>query len=82
MDTWALGPLKAGEEKTFKWSVTAVRPGPYRLRYRVSAGLDGKAKAVGIGGQAPAGLFLGTVNDEAPDTRVAEDGKSVVEGLR
>ena len=82
VDTWALGPLKAGEEKTFKWSVTAVRPGPYRLRYRVSAGLDGKAKAVGTGGQAPAGLFLGTVKDEAPDTRIADDGKTVIEGLR
>ncbi len=82
VDTWALGPLKAGEEKTFKWSVTAVRPGPYKLRYRVAAGLDGKAKAVALGNQAPSGLFLGTVKDDAPDTRVADDGKTVVEGLR
>ena len=82
VDTWALGPLKAGEEKTFKWSVTAVRPGPYKLRYRVAAGLDGKAKAVALGNQAPSGLFIGTVKDDAPDTRVADDGKTVVEGLR
>lgn len=82
VDTWALGPLKAGEQKTFRWSVTAVRPGPYRLRYRVAAGLDGKAKAVGVDGRAPAGLFLGTVKDEAPDTRIADDGKTVIEGLR
>jgi hypothetical protein len=82
VDTWALGPLKAGQEKTFKWSVTAVRPGPYRITYRASAGLDGKAKAVGVGGKAPAGLFTGTVNDEAPDTRIADDGKTVVEGTR
>lgn len=82
VDTWALGPLKAGEQKTFKWSVTAVRPGPYKLRYRVAAGLDGKAKAVAVGDQAPSGLFIGTVKDDAPDTRVADDGKTVVEGLR
>lgn len=82
VDTWALGPLKAGEEKTFKWNVTAVRPGPYRLRYRVAAGLDGKANAVGANGTAPSGLFIGTVKDKAPDTRIADDGKTVVEGLR
>ena len=82
VDTWALGPLKAGDEKTFRWSVTAVRPGPYRLRYRVAAGLDGKAKAVDVGGGVPAGLFAGTVDDKAPDTRIADDGKTVVEGLR
>lgn len=80
--TWALGPLKAGKQKTFKWNVTAVRPGPYKLRYRVSAGLDGKAKAVAVADQAPSGLFIGTVKDDAPDTRVADDGKTVVEGLR
>ena len=46
----------------------------------MSAGLDGKAKAVGVDGRAPAGLFIGTVDDEAPDTRIAEDGVTVVEG--
>ena len=59
VDTWALGPLKPGEEKTFKWNVTAVQAGPYQLNYAVAAGLDGKAKAVGAGGDAPAGLFIG-----------------------
>ena len=54
VDTWALGKLRAGEERTFKWSVTAVRAGDYKLEYEVAAGLDGKAKAVGVGGAAPA----------------------------
>ena len=27
VNTWALGPLEAGDEKTFTWSVTAVRAG-------------------------------------------------------
>jgi hypothetical protein len=82
VSTWALGRLGAGRERTFKWSVTAVRPGAFRLGYRVSAGLDGKAKAVGANGRPTRGLFIGTVDGRAPDTRVAEDGRTVVEGLR
>ena len=80
--TWSLGRLPAGEEKTFRWSVTAVRPGPFRVSYRVAAGLDGKARAVGAGGTRTAGLFTGTVDGKPPDTRVAGDGRTVVEGLR
>jgi hypothetical protein len=79
LNTWACGPLRPGRERTFSWSVTAVKAGPYRIAYRVSAGLDGKARAVASeGGEAPAGSFSGTVSDEAPQVRVAEDGKSVV----
>jgi len=52
--TWALGPLKPGEQKTFRWDVTAVRAGPYEITYEVAAGLDGKAKAGG-GRRGPRG---------------------------
>ena len=82
VNTWALGPLPAGEEETFRWSVTAVRPGPFRIEYRVAAGLDGKAKAVDADGTAPDGLFVGEIDDTPPDSRVAEDGVTVVEGQR
>ncbi len=83
IDTWALGPLKSGRKKSFRWSVTAVRAGDYRLRYVVSAGLDGKAKAKDDdGGGLPTGVFVGTISDAAPETRVADDGKTVVEGTR
>jgi hypothetical protein len=82
VNTWALGQLQPGEEKTFRWSVTAVRAGDYRLEYKVAAGLDGKAKAVDDSGNPPTGIFVGTVEDEPPDTRVAEDGKTVVGGTR
>lgn len=78
--TWVLGPLKPGREKTFKWTVTAVRAGPYKLSYEVAAGLDGRARAVGAGGGAPRGRFAGTVDDEPPDTRIGADGRSIVEG--
>jgi hypothetical protein len=63
--------------------VTAVRAGPYEVTWRVAAGLDGKAKAVGVGGgEAPSGSFSGSVSDRAPDVRVADDGKTVVRGTR
>jgi len=82
VNTWALGPLEAGEEETFTWSVTAVRAGAYKITYKVAAGLDGKAEAIDADGIAPAGTFIGRVDDEPPDTRVAEDGVTVVEGTR
>jgi len=82
VNTWACGPLRPGRERTFRWSVTAVRAGPYEIAWQVAAGLDGNAEVVapGGGGTPPRGKFFGTVSDEAPRTRVAEDGRTVVEG--
>lgn len=77
VDTWALGALRPGQSETFEWKVTAVEAGPYRLTYEVSAGLDGKAKAVDRAGRRPTGVFAGTVSDEPPDARVADDGRTV-----
>jgi hypothetical protein len=83
VNTWACGPLRPDAERTFRWSVTAVKAGPFNIRYRVAAGLDGKAKAVAPGGgAAPRGSFAGTVSDEAPEVRVADDGQTVVSGTR
>jgi hypothetical protein len=82
VDTWACGPLRPGRTRTFRWSVTAVKAGPYEISYRVAAGLDGKAKAVTAGGGAPKGSFAGDVSNEAPDVRVADDGRTVVTGTR
>jgi hypothetical protein len=83
VDTWACGPLKPGVERTFVWKVTAVKAGPYKLSWRVAAGLNGKAKAVASGGgAAPSGTFTGTVSNAAPDVRIADDGKTVVNETR
>ena len=81
--TWALGRLGPGERKTFEWKVTAVRAGPFRVSYEVAAGLDGKARAVGADGRRVKGIFIGEVDDRAPDTRVSDaDGKTIMEGTR
>jgi len=83
VNTWACGPLKKGEKKTFRWTVTAVQAGDYRIDWRVAAGLDGKAKAVAAGGgPAPRGEFSGTISNAAPDVRVADDGHTIVNGTR
>jgi hypothetical protein len=76
--TSALGPLKPGQTKTFKWDVTAVVAGKYSLKYAIAAGLNGKARAVLAGGGRPSGEFTGTVSNKAPDSKVADDGKTVV----
>ena len=83
VNTWACGPLRPNEQRTFSWSVTAVQAGPYKVDWRVAAGLDGKAKAVAAGGgPAPRGQFAGTISDAAPDVRVADDGHTIVSGTR
>ncbi|HYP47823.1 MAG TPA: hypothetical protein VEQ61_04220 [Thermoleophilaceae bacterium] len=79
VNTWAFGPLLAGRERSFKWSVTPVRAGEFKISWRAAAGLSGKAKAVAGGGGAPRGSFTGSISDEASQSRVGDDGKSVVE---
>jgi hypothetical protein len=82
VNTWACGKLGVGKTKTFKWSVTAVRAGRYRIKYTVAAGLNGKAKAVDDNGARPRGTFTGTISDTPPETRVADDGETIVSGTR
>jgi hypothetical protein len=83
VDTWTLGALRPGEQRTFTWGVTAVKAGPYKLRWTVAAGLDGKAKAVDANtGRPPTGQFAGKVSGKAPQTRIADDGHTVIQGTR
>jgi hypothetical protein len=46
VDTYPLGKLEEGETATFRWEVTAVKAGPFCIRWKVAAGLDGRADAV------------------------------------
>ncbi|NLT07414.1 MAG: hypothetical protein GXY03_14050 [Solirubrobacterales bacterium] len=78
VDTWTLGELEPGEKTTFRWRVTPVRPGPFEVTYAVAGGLDGKARAVTVGGEVPQGAFRGTVTARPPQSRVADDGRTVV----
>jgi hypothetical protein len=75
-NTWALGPLRAGETRTFEWKVTAVKPGDYTVDYSVSPGLNGKAKLAGNRGS---GRFKVTIDDAPPNARVGDDGQVIRE---
>ena len=78
VDTFPLGPLAAGRTARFEWKVTAAKAGPYKVCYKVNAGLYGKAKATsGNTGLPLAGQFTGEVSNAAPKTRVADDGRTV-----
>ena len=79
VSTFPLGELAPNREATFVWDVTAVKAGPYRICWRVNAGLDGKAKATPFQGTPIQGEFTGTVSDEAPDARIADDGRTIIE---
>jgi hypothetical protein len=61
-NTWAIGRVPADQTRTFKWNVTAVRAGTYSLRYKVAAGLNGKAKAELPDGSQPKGSFIARVS--------------------
>jgi hypothetical protein len=80
VDTYPLGALAAGRTATFKWDVSAVKAGPYKLCWRVNAGLYGKAKAVSSGGGPVTGTFQGTISNAAPKASIGPDGKTVIEG--
>jgi|SRR5215213_2142386 len=77
-NTWALGRVKAGETKEFVWKVTPVKAGRFEVKYRVSAGLDGRARAVADGGERPSGSFTVNVSRKADDARVDPDSGNVV----
>jgi hypothetical protein len=81
VDTFPLGSLKPGKQVTFRWNVTAVKAGPFHICYRVNAGLDGKAKAVKPSmGEPISGTFDGMIAGRAPQSHIAEDGRTVLEG--
>ena len=74
-DTWSLGPLPAGRTKTFEWKLTAVKAGRYSVAYRVSPGLDGRARLAS--GSEAAGTFAVDVGDRPVPARVSDDGDVV-----
>jgi hypothetical protein len=84
VDTYPLGPLEPGRQATFRWDVTAVKAGPYRLCWRVNAGLYGKAKAVASGDSKlrTFGQFQGEVSNTPPKAKIAGDGKTVIDSNR
>lgn len=69
-NTWALGPLKPGATRRFVWKVTPVVPGHREVRYRIAAGLNGKALAKAADGNAAEGSFSVDVNQKPSQATV------------
>lgn len=78
VNTWALGRVPAGAEREFTWRVTPTRAGTFSVRYRVEAGLDGRARARLQGGDVAAGEFRVQVSDRPSDARVDPDTGAVI----
>lgn len=81
VNTWALGPLKAGESKTFTWSVTSTVPGTHTVSYRAAAGLNGNARAVARGGGAPTGAITVRVTRRPRESTVDPETGAVIYGV-
>ena len=73
-DTYAFGPLPAGETKRIFWQVTPVQAGTYTVHYELAAGLNGKAQAVTDDGSQVKGEFVVTISDKPPRARVDAAG--------
>lgn len=74
-NTWALGTMFPGETKTFRWKLLPVKPGRYTVSWRVSPGLDGKARAAG--GERVHGAFDVTIANKPVPARVDDNGNVV-----
>jgi hypothetical protein len=74
-DTFAFGPLDAGDSRDIVWRVTPVQPGTYTLHYELAAGLTGKAKAVGEDGSPVEGEFAVTITDKPARATVDSSGQ-------
>jgi hypothetical protein len=74
VDTWALGRLRPHETKTFKWGVTPVRAGDYKVDYQVAAGLNGTAK---VRRTDASGTFRVNVTQQPAQACVTDSGEVV-----
>jgi hypothetical protein len=79
-NTWSLGPLAPGRSRRFSWSVTPIRPGHFDVVYRVAAGLNGKARAVGPGGRRVTGSFHASISGKPAQATVDAAGNVVPGG--
>ena len=73
-NTWAVGPLGAGETRTVEWDVTAARAGRYTVAWRLAPALEGD---VTLADGETEGEFAVTISDEPVPARVGEDGEVV-----
>jgi hypothetical protein len=77
-NTWALGKLAPGETRNFVWHVTPIQSGTHTIKYRVAAGLNGKAKAQVNGQDDFQGTFTVAVSGKPAQARVDPNTGQVI----
>lgn len=80
-NTWALGPVPAGQVRRFIWKVMPVKSGVHLVTYTVNAGLAGKAHAQSASGGAVKGHFLVGIAAKPPPSYVDPTTGKVVTGV-
>jgi hypothetical protein len=80
LNTWALGPLAAGQTRSFVWKVIPVKAGMHTVSFAVGAGLAGKAKARLAKGGSGTGKLTVDIAGSPPLTHVDPKTGKVVTG--
>jgi hypothetical protein len=80
VNTWALGPLKAGAARTFTWKVVPVKSGTHTVHLAVAAGLAGNARAALANGGAVARSFTANIAPAPPKRHVNPETGKVAPG--
>jgi hypothetical protein len=74
-NTWALGRLAPGRTARFTWALTPVRGGEFTVSYRVSPGLDARARTTQ--GSRARGRLRVSISEAPSEPRVTADGEIV-----
>ena len=77
-NTWALGSVPPGATRTFIWKVTAIQPGTHTVKYRVAAGLNGKARAKVNGQDDFQGTFTVAISGKPAQSTVDPNTGKVI----
>ncbi|MDQ5894438.1 MAG: hypothetical protein QG596_699 [Actinomycetota bacterium] len=75
--TFEFGALEPGGTANMVWRLVAVRPGNYRLRYEIGAGLGTDTRAVDENGNQPVGELPVRISGVARLTEINEKGQIV-----
>jgi hypothetical protein len=76
-DTWAYGPLEPGRTATLDWRVSAISSGRFRVRWRLSGSLGGRARVVQSDGGQAQGSFDVEIGRKPAQARVGADGQVI-----
>lgn len=75
--TFEFGELPPGETANMVWRLVAAKPGRFRVKYEISAGLGGDTRAVDAQGEVPTGVLPVRISNLARLTEINQKGEVV-----